>query len=652
MKHLPAAAALAAALYLPTLSFNAATAAENVVVTASRVPLPVESIGSSVSIIDEATIDARMPVFAIDLLGQVPGLAVSRAGGAGTQTQVRLRGAEANHVLVLIDGVEANNPAGDDAFAFEHLTALDIERIEVVRGPQSALWGSDALSGTINIVTRAPGKSPGATLYGEGGAYDSRLAGGNFAWAGHPIEGSLSLSHHDTDGNNVSRLGSERDGYRNTTAGLRLAMQPTEALKLDFGTRYTDTRSEFDTSDFVTGLPTDSTHETEYSQLTMHANATLGQPGGAWQHGIHATWLRTDTDNIAPDGFDTAQDADRFNLRAQSTHRLTGNTDIGAGQSLTVAIDHERDDFSQRGTSLFGDPRQDQRLYNTALVGEWLARPTQDLTLTLGLRHDRNSDFDDETTWRGTLAWHVPRSGTRLRAAWGTGQKAPTFIERFGFFPDQFIGNPDLEPEKSRGWELGIDQNLAEGRVSAGLTWFNEKLRDEIDGFADCAFDPVTFAFICTARNLDGKSHRKGIEASLQARITDDVDIGASWTHVESTAADDSGVQRREIRRPRNIASVDARLRFADQRAGLYLGLVYNGNQTDLDFGSFPAETARLNAYYLLTVTGTWRITPHVGIYARVDNALGDDYENVLGYAPPGTAGHLGIRVSLASPRR
>ena len=205
--------------------------------------------------------------------------------------------------------------------------------------------------------------------------------------------------------------------------------------------------------------------------------------------------------------------------------------------------------------------------------------------MSLSGRYDDNSDFDDVGTFRATSAWTAAGTGTRLHASFGTGQKAPTFTERFGFFPDQFVGNPDLEPEESTGWEAGMEQPFWNGRLSVGATYFREELENEINGFA---FDPDTFLF--TAENLDGESERRGVEVSALARVTAALRFAASYTYTDSNQPDPvTGEDTREIRRPRHAASVNADWRFLDSgRAGLNANLSYVGDQDDTFFEVTP----------------------------------------------------------------
>ena len=247
---------------------------ENILVTASRSPLSRINVGSSTTVISREQIERQQARYLTDLLRAVPGFSVSQSGTFGSQTQVRVRGAEANHVLVLIDGVRANDPASGDEFRWEFLSTSNIERIEIVRGPQSSLWGSDAVSAVVNVITRSGNDRRDVSAYVESGSFDTLnggLQGGN---AGDNWSLAYGLERLDTGGSNVSRSGDENDDSNMTSASLSGTYQPTANLAINLGWRSVDAWSQFDAADFVlTGLPSDGDVATDSQQ-------TYAQLGG------------------------------------------------------------------------------------------------------------------------------------------------------------------------------------------------------------------------------------------------------------------------------------------------------------------------------------------------------------------------------------
>lgn len=617
---------------------------EAVVVTASRTPVPIDQSGSSITVITRDEIEQRQVIHVADLLRGVPGLAVSRAGTFGSQTQVRVRGAEANHVLVFIDGVEANDPAIGDEFAFEHLTTYDIERIEIVRGPQSALWGSDALAGVIHITTRRGSGKFNATGQLEAGSFQSYYAGGLVSASGEKSKISLSVSSLDTEGSNISRLGTEDDGYRNTTVSASATTTPTPHTELEIFGRYTDASNEFDAIDFVvTGLPTDANRKTDVSQGYVKASGRLALKDSRWLHNVSVTLTSTDNDNFSDGATSGSTAADKYGISYQTSIDIDPEAANRGFQTLTFAIDHERQEFTQRGmASGFGDPNQDQDMETTGFVLEYLARPWNRMSLSTSVRHDTNSDFDDVTTYRATTSYVVPASKTQLRASVGSGQKSPTFVERFGFFPDTFVGNPGLEPEQSRGWDVGLLQPFRDGNLNIGLTYFREKLKDEINGFV---FDPNLGVF--TAENESGRSRRKGLEFTFDAAVANVLDVRASYTYTDATQPDPMGDDSDELRRPQHMASFNINYAFANRRGNLNVNASYTGKQVDIFFPPFPqsAESIELDDYTLVNLAASYKLNSNIDLYGRIENVFDERYEDVLGFATPGIGAFVGVRV-------
>lgn len=645
----------------PAVLVQAAPPSDSMTVTAYRTAQQLRSTGSSVSVISRSQIENRQSMVIADALRSVAGLSIARSGPLGAQTQVRMRGAEANHVLVLIDGVQANDLATSDEFSFEHLGAFDIERIEVVRGPQSALWGSDALAGAINVITRTAEQPLEAGGFLEGGSFSTVNGGGRLGLRSERAAVMLSASGLDTDGSNVSREGTEDDGFRNTTFNINADYAATPALALSLLGRHSDSTVEFDGIDAVVGgLPTDADNETDASQSYLRGGARLDLLEDRWTQQVGYALTRTETDTVtedltAPDpDFDRASvRGDRYALSYQSDFRLTHGDDTTPGHLLTLAIDHERQEFRQRGEvyDFFGttyDPNQDQAVHNTGYVAEYIAWLGPDVVLSASARHDDYSDFDDANTWRTTASWKLPSTDSRLHGSLGTGQKTPTFVERFGFYPNQFTGNPDLEPEKSTGWDIGVEQRWLGGRMLADATYFRADLEDEINGL-HCP--PPTFE--CTAINQDGESRRRGVEVTVDLSLTDDYTINATYTYSDSRADDpntaDTG-RVREVRRPLHSGSVNLNRSWLDRRLNVNLAAAYTSDREDDFFPPpffYPAERVTLDSYMLLTLAARYRLTETVEILGRAENALDADYEDVYGFATPGAAAYLGLRVSM-----
>ena len=612
---------------------------EDILVTASRTPVPASRVGSSYTVITRADLDNRQIVYETDALRDVPGFAVSRAGTFGSQTQLRVRGAEANQVMVLIDGVEANDPALGDEFQFDQLMVTGIERIEIVRGPQSALWGSDALAGIVNLITTRGSEPFSADGYLEAGSFGTTHAGGHVTSTGTLYDINVDVSHLDTDGSNISRDGDEDDGNRNTTLNLNAGSQLSERTRIEFFARHTDSVRDYDGIDFVTtGLPTDADRRTDATQDYLRASAATAFLESRWTHRFRVTRLETANENFGDGASLGSTAAEKLGFYYQTSLALTESD----SHLLTFAVDREEQKFFQRGSaSPAGDPNQDQRVDTTGYVLEYQGLDLGPFSFSAALRHDNNSDFDDVGTYRVTGSYLVGASGTRLHASLGTGQKSPTFIERFGFFSGEFVGNPDLKPERSEGWEIGFEQPLRSESLSIAATYFDERLEDEIDGFV---FDTETFLF--TAANRPGKSRRQGIELQLTASPHDKLDLAASYTYTDSTELASLGAEVDELRRPKNMLAVN--LNFSPRpRATINLNVSYNGDQDDIFFPPFPlpSERVRLDSYTLVDIAVSYRLTPTIQLVGRIENILDENYEDVVGFNTPGVGAYLGVRV-------
>jgi len=623
------------------LSTTVATMAEEhieqIIVTGARTPLDIHRVGSATTVIGREDINRQQARYLSDLMRMVPGFSVSHTGAVGTQTQVRVRGSEANHVLVLIDGVRANDPATGDEFRWEYLAASNIERIEIVRGAQSALWGSDAIGAVVHIITRSGAGQQGLDVYAEHGA-NSTL---NFGANGVAQVGSWSLAAGveslDTDGDNISRSGTEADGAELVTGSASARYAWSDTANFNAGLRVVDATSDTDPVDFfVTGLPVDGDLETR-------SNSIIGDLGASWaahnervNYHLGLRYFDSEHRNLV-DGVEGSSTAsERVTLALQTDIRLGEN-------GLSLAIEYEDTDYEQRGAIVFGDPNQNQNMQIFSAIAEFQYLDGEKLTWKLGGRFDKNSDFDNVFTGKASLAYQF--TGTaRLRASVGTGHKTPTFTERFGFFPAQFVGNPDLKPETSISYELGFDMELFDKALELQTSLFFQELADEINGFV---FDPDTF--LGTAENRSGTSERSGIELAANWRVSNQFSIAATYTYTDSKEENAVGVNVREVRRPRHSGNVSLNYISEDAKFNAFVSANYGGERTDLFFPPFPEprQTITLKDYWLVDLTLNYQLTQSVAVFMRGTNLFDENYEQVFGYQTLGRAGYFGLRVSF-----
>lgn len=604
---------------------------ETITVTASRTPMEIIKTGSSVSIINETQIQQSLASNVAELLRTIPGLQVNQQGSRGAVTQVRVRGAEANHLLVLIDGVEANDISQGGEFNFTHLSTDQIKRIEVVRGPQSALWGSDALAGVINIITtdNKIGESD-LSLSAETGSFNSQKLGLSYKAGSKRTQIQASMNQFSTDGTNISRQGSEEDGYENTNISLNGNWMADDNLTINGMIRHTDSTTEFDAIDFfASGLPVDAKNETDSKQLYSRISAEVNSFDGKYTQRFSIT--RTDTDNKN----DTGGAQNSISRGIKNQYQYTGNLALDQ-QTLTLIAEYEDEEYQQRGLDQgFGNPNRDLDLDNKSIALEYRYNNT-DWNLSASYRFDNNSEFDDVGTYRLTANWLSPIDNLFVYSSIGRASKNPSFTERFGFF-DTFIGNPNLEPERSDSWELGI--KFGKDSVSTSLAYFNSELENEINGFV---FDSNTFSF--TAANRSEVSQRQGGEIEISWLASDALSLNASYTYLDSTFEGANKNQLDEVRRPRHIANIAGNYHWS--KANVNFSINYNGRQKDDFFPPFPASPSRVNlsSYTLINLAGTYQLKENLILTGKIENAFDDEYEEVFGFQSPGFAAFAGLR--------
>lgn len=621
---------------------------DELIVTGTLTPITIDEIGSSYTVITEEQIEQRQAVLVSDLLRDVPGFAVSRSGVVGSQTQVRVRGAEANQLLVLIDGVEANDIAGGGEFNFAHLVTTNIARIEIIRGPQSALYGSDALAGVINIITKKGSGPTTLSGYAEAGSFGTFHGGGGISGSGERYHYNLYGSYLSSSGTNIAPSGDEDDGYDNGTISFSAGVTPLDNLKFDITGRHTEANNETDAASDTTVFIVDADNETETSQDYLRGQATFSLFNRAWEHIAGAAITSTENDNFTSGVETSSTQGKKFRFDYQTNLYFDTSSFADATHVLTLGIDHEKDLFTQRGTAFtsFGvtfDPNQKQNAKTTGIFAGYRVGLWQRLFLSGSVRHDNNSEFKDTTTYRVTAAYKLTDLGTRFHGSYGTGVKRPTFSDRFGFFEATFIGNPDLRPEKSKSWDIGIEQALWNGKANVGLTYFHSRLEDEINGFF---FTGTGF----TAVNVSGISKRQGVEVTTDARLTDNLNLSASYTWLDATQPDATGDQIMEVRRPRNTASINLNYAFLDDRANANLNASFTGKQSDDSFlpvFPFTQTRVKLGSYTLVNLTGSYKITDKLSLYGRVENLLDKDYEDVFSFQTPGVSGIVGLNMTF-----
>ncbi|MGI6854210.1 TonB-dependent receptor plug domain-containing protein [Mesorhizobium sp. 1B3] len=608
---------------------------DTVLVTDGLTPIEQEKSGRAFTVISGKELEQRQIRYVADALRQVPGFAVSRTGSFGGPTQVRVRGTEANHLLVMIDGVEVSETSTGE-FDFGSLLVDDIDRIEVLRGPQSAFWGSNAMAGVVNIITRRGERNSfSGSARVETGTDGTWLGGVSLSGGGETYDIALSGAFQNTGGFNVSDFGDERDGDRNATLNGRFAADLSDALSLDGTLRYVNRRSDLDPQDFNPGSPTyglviDGSDETATRELFGSIGVTHVALDGALTQKARVTGGDMYRENVAEIGTSWS-DGNRYTGVYQASYQFDTPGLLDASHQLTGGYEWQRETF----TPSHLDQTFDRS--TNSFVGEYRGAFLDRFFLNAGLRRDLNDLFGDATTYSLSGAWKLTEA-TRLHASIGTGVTNPTFFEQFGYVPDSFVGNPNLDPEKSFGWDIGIEQRFFDGMLVADITYFNQDLTNEIA----IVYGPD---YTSSVVNRNGVSKRQGIEIGATLDLFNGFSANASYTYTKATEQMVAGGPRlAEIRRPEHSGSIGAAYRFHDDRARIFGEVAFNGEMEDLAYVPSLPPRVTLASSTVVNVGGSFKFTEYLEAYGRVDNLLDADYEEVFGYNTQGLTAFFGLK--------
>jgi len=607
-----------------------------IVVTATRSPTSTDRIGSSVSVIGRDEIELYQYRTVAEALRGVPGISVTRTGGPGAATSVFVRGADSDKVLVLVDGVEMNDPSSPaDAFDFAHMTTDDVERIEILRGPQGPLYGSRATAGVIHVFTRRGEGSPTVSGFAETGEFGTTRATAGVRGGSETVSWAVTVARDETDGISAvsaSEGAPEDDEDRRTTLTGRASWRPVERVEAGFTVR----RLTADTGiDQGTPGGDDPNFFSDTDRTTGRAFVSFGGPGDRWEGEIAVGFVGYD--RTADDEPDDARPETFSRGRFEGTRTTVegiGAVSLGGLWRVSGGVETEREEAESSFVSggEFGPfesefPEQDART-----IGAWgqVESGVGPLHVVVGGRIDDHDRFGAASTWRVAPVLDFADTGTRIRGSWGTGFKSPTLFQLF----DPEFGDVDLEPEESEGWDVGVEQSAAGDRIVVSATWFDQTFEDLV-GFSF----PDGFANIEAA-----ETH--GLELQGSVRLATGYAVRAGYTYTDAEDRDPGGESRGEplLRRPQHQFDLDVATR-PHPRARVALGLRHVGEREDLDFAAFPAERVTLDAYTLVRLSGDVELTGRLVGFVRVENLFDESYTEAFGFNAPGRAAYVGIRL-------
>lgn len=609
--------------------------------------------GNSVTVITAEEIENRKAHTVLDLLKTVPGVFVTTSGGMGTTSSVFIRGADSKNTLVMLDGIVLNDPSSANRSADLADINLDqVERIEVVRGAMSVMYGSNATSGVINIITKKGTRDPEIHASVQGGSFGTWKTGGHATGTldrlTYAVSGSWltreGFSIANKDNSQIPQAGNtdEKDGYDNLTLSGRFGFAFNDHFNVSSTLRYVD--AEVDLDDYEGGYSGDNISSSWVPDPATGnwVNTLVPNPDGptekrseseqlAGQIGVHNRFAGDRLESILSWKFNRndRQAYDNDNLPwydykgASDEFSWQGNIDfdfhvlsLGA-EYFNETMESASSGISEIDTHTLSYWLQDQFFYGENLV------------LIAGARLDDHNAFGRKTTFRIAPAYDIPSTGTRLKASFGTGFRSPSLYELYSAY-----GNPDLEPEKSRGWDLGVEQSLLNDRLTLGVTYWEMDFENRI------GYDWA----ISRYNQLEGDTETRGVEVFTAWTPVTDLSVNLSYTYTHTR--DPEG--NRLVRRPENQVGLTASYRFlekwqvgmdarwVDERAASPYAMDKDGN---------PVGT--LDDYTVVNLSGSCDISDRVQIFARVDNLFDEYYEEAFSYATPGLSGYIGLKWRL-----
>lgn len=586
-----------------------------IVISAAKLPQPKDKVGSAVTVINRAQLEKSGASQVYDVLKSVPGLTLTRNGGAGSTSLVRLRGSSPGQVRVMIDGIYVNDPGNANAeFDFNNLLVNDIERIEVLRGPQSALYGSNAMGGVINIITRRGEGEPQYTGLLEAGSFDTYRQAVGVSGSEGRVNYSAQAQNFTTQGFSRISAGTEKDGSRNQSINTRVGVDATKNLALEFAGGYSHLRADFDPSP-----TTDGPAELDKTMLNGKATVTLQTFSGQWEHVLGIQGASTDRD------FDEPLRTPRYSTFNGDviSAEYQSNIHMRVNDIVTLAASAEEQSTYNSNTTTGGVKTVsiDRTIQNNAVYGQYLFEVMDNTTLTAGARHDDHELFGGHNTYRLTASHRLPEIGTTLRGSVGTGFKAPSLFQLYSSF-----GTLTLNPEEMQGVDIGIDQRLLDNRLQLSITGFYNDYDNLI------SFDTGTSRYI----NVDQATTR-GVESSASYALTSDWQLHATHTYLLS---EDSATHRTLDRRPKHDLTVGTSY---DVPGVWQVGLDVRYVSQQWDSGS---GNRIIKPYATVDAYGSYDMTPDVALYTRLENLFDRGYAETARYNAPGFAAYVGIRAS------
>ncbi|CAN7205368.1 TonB-dependent receptor [Phenylobacterium sp. LjRoot225] len=620
---------------------------DEIVVVANRSPERADRVGQQITVLTSEDLKAQQTPVLTEILSRTPGISFARNGGVGATTQVYIRGAEPGQSVILIDGVKLNDPSSTDTgFNFGNLLVGDIERVEILRGPQSVLWGSQAIGGVINLITAGPKARFESDVVAEGGSNNWGYGRVGVGGKSERVTWRATAAYLTTTGVSAfdeHKGGAESDGYRNVGASAKAEIKVTDRLSLDLRTVYSRGRNEFD------GFPppnftfSDTREYGVTEDLVGYAGANLALLDGRLTNRLAVAYTHTDRQLFNPDQpltdvtFRATGHNRRFEYQGAFALTPTWKAVFGAESERSTMRSASPSDFDPNPASIRRSADID------GIYAQLRGDLAPGLMVSGGVRHDRHDDFGGHTVGQASAAWRINDGKTILRASWGQAFKAPSLYQLGSEY-----GNPSLAPESSHSWDAGVEQRLFDSRVVLSAAYFDRRTKNQIDFFS-CPFvsaDPRCVGagglprfgyYVNTART---KAH--GVELSAQAAVTEALTLSANYTWTDArNQTPGANFGKHLQRRPPREADAEATYRWPT-KLSTTVAIHYAGDRYD-----DVANLNRLKGYVLWDLRASYPITERLEVYARVENLFDKSYETIRNYGQLGRAAYGGVRAKF-----
>ncbi len=628
---------------------------DDIVIVATRTPTPISHIGNSVTVIDQAEIEASQATAVADLLAQTPGVSFARNGGVGELTSVFIRGADSDETVVLIDGVRVTDPwSTAGGYFFDNLLSAGIGKIEILRGAQSTLYGSQAMGGVINIISAEPTGPFGGGFTAEGGSHDTGYVSGHLGGKDDALLWQVSANGYGSSGIPAFDPvygGSRPDASQIGGGTARIRYDFTPEVQLDARAYYSQNRADTDGFDTPTGSFGDDNEYSKKSQFVGYTGLTIATPDRSFTNRFAFQYTNSEQREYDPGprypaAFYANADLETFyGIGHNAREEYQGTWNINSHWHAVFGLQHEESTISTDTPAFDYSPAaiEDDVSINSGYV-QLQDEITQGLTLTAGERYDRHNEFGGHSTGQLALAWAISDSQTILRASFGQGFKAPSLYQLFGA---NGVGNTALLPETATSWDAGVEQHALNGQVVLAATYFHRDSHDLIDFFECPVFmggspQCVAAVFGGYYANIDQASAH-GLELQAAYKPTDALSINANYTitDTENQSPGSTDFGNELPRRPHDQGNASVSYRWQNNWTGIiaerYVGRTFDDVANKVPLGGYVLTDLRLS----------YRINDGFEVYGRVDNATGKHYETAYQYGTPGREEFIGVRASF-----